>query len=120
MTLQVSAEALHAIRRILVTVRTMGYDGVDSAKVAAIMDDAEYLPTILIGGEACPNEFGGYLFHMADKWAEFTGIAEEFANAKTEPSVWLQAEIAQAKPYFTQTREDFNTEMAKGEVATAA
>lgn len=117
MTLQVSAETLHAIRRILVAVRTMGYDGVDSAIVAAIMDDAEYLPTILIGGEACPNEFGEYLFHMAHKWAEFTGIAEGYANAKTEPSVWLQAEIAQTPLRFASCREDFNTEIEHSQAA---
>ena len=122
MTLQVSVEALHAIHRVLITVRAMGYEGVDSAKVAAIMDDAEYLPTILIDGEACCNEFGDYLCGMAKKWNEFTGIAEEYANAEKNPSAWLEIEFAKASSRFASAREDFNfnTEVAKGKVATAA
>lgn len=79
--MQVSIEALHAMRRIMITVRSLGYDGVDSAKIAAIMDEAEYLPTILIDGENCTNGFGEQLRHMANKWFEFTGIADEYEAA---------------------------------------
>ena len=69
------------MRRIMIQTRWMGYNGVEAAKVAAIMDDAEYLPTILIDGENCPNEFGEQLRHMANKWFEFTGIADEYEAA---------------------------------------
>ena len=106
--MEVSTEAIRAMQSIMTTTRSMAYKGIDSATVAAIMDEAEYLPTILLYGEEYPNEFGSYLRHIANKWIAFTHIADAYdAALKTEPQ-----------------REDFkmnfNTETAKSEVANAA
>ena len=82
----------------------MAYKGIESATVAAIMDEAEYLPTILLYGEEYPNEFGSYLRFIANKWIAFTHVADEYdAALKTAPQ-----------------HENFNIEIARGEVVTAA
>ena len=69
----------------------MGYEKANHAKIAAVMDDGEYLPTILLYGEAEPNEFCNYLRGMANKWIEFTGIADEYEKAiNSEPTSGLR------------------------------
>ena len=85
--MEIHPAALRAMQRIMIRTRTMGYEKDDHAKIADVMDCAEYLPTILLYGEEVPNEFSAQLRHMANKWIEFTGIADEYDAA-------LKVEIA--------------------------
>ena len=73
------------MQRIMIQIRMMDYEKAYHAKIAAVMDCAEYLPTILLYGEEIPNEFGEQLYLMADKWIEFTGIADEYEKATNFP-----------------------------------
>ena len=70
--------ALRALHRVLLQARFLAYTGQDGKKVAALLDDAEYLVALLMRGERSGGEFRSYLEGMGRKFPELSGLVTEF------------------------------------------
>ncbi len=68
----------------MVVTRTLAYENADAAKIAAIMDEAEYLPTLLLHSDDVDREFLEHLEHIAAKWSEFRYVVIEYEAASEE------------------------------------
>ncbi len=60
--------ALRVIQRIIILARKMAYDEADHIKIASVLDDAEYLPGLLLDEKDRTKEFRKFI----------VGIGEEF------------------------------------------
>lgn len=59
------AAALKAIQQLIIFSRKMAYDRVSHEKIAELLDDIEYLPTLILEEEDRTDAFGKYLEGIA-------------------------------------------------------
>jgi hypothetical protein len=69
--------ALQMVHRMLISARSIASSGTNSAKVATILDDAEYLVVLLING-GVPTSFESYLEGLGEGLPEFAGLYSEY------------------------------------------
>ena len=77
------ANALNALQAVLVHARMMAYEGVEHKKIAAILDDAEYLPYLIGCREDKTAELHDYLKMMAVKY-QWARIIDKFEGGPPE------------------------------------
>lgn len=71
-----------ALHRVLTRARTRAYLGADSQELGAILDDAEYLASLLLDGNAPAGEFSAMLQRMEDRYEGFAGVVSAFEAVK--------------------------------------
>ena len=59
---------LKVIQRLVVLARKMAYEKQAHEKIAAVLDDIEYLPGLLAEKEDCENKFREYISGIADQY----------------------------------------------------
>ncbi len=72
-----SDNALDAVHRVLTRARSQAYMGLDSKQIGRILDDAEYLVTIIRNNEG-DHEFRLHLEDIEQKFAGFDSLVEAF------------------------------------------
>ena len=60
--------ALNALQAVLIHARMMAYEGAEHKRIAAILDDAEYLPFLIGCKEDKTSELRDYLKMMAEEF----------------------------------------------------
>src|SRR5438445_730751 len=70
--------ALRVLQRLLVITRQLAQTGAEPEKLAQILDEADYLVTILIHEENGADEFKDFLKQIGRKFPEFAGIEDYY------------------------------------------
>lgn len=70
--------ALYALNGVLITARAMAYDEVSYAKIADVLDQAEYLPRLLADEADRTADFRKFLADLATKHPQFAFVLERF------------------------------------------
>ncbi len=73
--------SLHAIHRLLVHARMMGYQGVDPRRIADFLDWVEFLPEMLLNPPHYDVMFRGALEYLANLEPFCRGILQEYDDA---------------------------------------
>jgi hypothetical protein len=66
-----SKKALEALQRVIIAGRYMGYSSDDPKQIADLLDEAEYLVTLILYGTQ--EEFEEHLDHIAVKFPSLSG-----------------------------------------------
>ncbi|MBV9852638.1 MAG: hypothetical protein JO250_23505 [Armatimonadetes bacterium] len=72
-----SDNALDAVHRVLTRVRSQAYMGLDSKQIGRILDDAEYLVTMIRNNES-EHEFRLHLEDIESKFSGFDGLVQAY------------------------------------------
>lgn len=75
-----SNNQLDAIHRIVVRARLMAYRREDPTKIAALLDDAEYLISLANGGDKS-EEFRCFLRDLGRRYPELAGVSVLFEES---------------------------------------
>lgn len=59
------ANAIKVIQQLVIFGRKMAYDKVSHEKIAALLDDIEYLPVLMLKSEDVTDEFRKYIEDIA-------------------------------------------------------
>ncbi len=60
--------ALLVIHRIIVLARQMAYAKADHKKIASVLDDLDYLPTLILDEEDCTIDFLKYIIGIGKQY----------------------------------------------------
>ena len=71
---------LRAVHAILLKARLLAYEGNDTCRIASMLDDAEFLVSLLISGRDEPDRFAEHVRGVSGKYSELSGLAEEYAK----------------------------------------
>ena len=77
-------DALQALHRVLIQTRFLAGTGADSRKVVGLMDDAEYLVTLMTQPENKEERFRLCLEGMEQKYPELAGLTAAFPERTEE------------------------------------
>ena len=77
------SDALRAVHRILIVARHISVEGCEAKKMAAILDTAEYLVTLIINKKDLEKRFGEALKGLGEKYPELHGIFLDFEKNKS-------------------------------------
>ena len=72
------SNALHALNAILIRARTMAYDAVEHARIAEVLDVAEYLPPLIADAADRTDEFREQVAGLAERFPEMSFALERF------------------------------------------
>jgi hypothetical protein len=75
--------ALNALQAVLIHARMMAYENAEHKNIAAILDDAHYLPYLIGCGDDKTLELRDYLKEMAEKYHDARFI-DKFEGAQPE------------------------------------
>lgn len=89
-----------ALHRVLTRARTRAYLGADSQELGAILDDAEYLASLLLDGNEPVDEFPAMLQRIEDRYDGFAGIAAAFEAAQP-----VEAHAVRQETYATAQKK---------------
>jgi len=73
-----NSDALHVLHRILLQARLLAGTGSEARKIVSIMDDAEYLVSLMMQPDNRDERFRQCLADMERKHPEMAGLARAF------------------------------------------
>ena len=79
-------QALHALHTVLISARSMAYEGCNPAKIADVLDWAELLPRFIAAEQDKTAEFRDALEAIAEKQPAFRTVLTVFD--RSEPVRW--------------------------------
>ncbi|GEM_PF-6853372 len=80
-----SKNALDALQWVIITGRSMGYEGRDPKDIANLLDEAEYLVSLILRGT--PQEFSEHLDHIANKFPMCKYAVHKYRQAESSAAV---------------------------------
>jgi len=78
-SLEKNSNALKIIQKLVIHARKMAYDKESHEKIAALLDDIEYLPGLLNDTSDQPDTLLKYVVGIADKYG-WQGLVDIFDN----------------------------------------
>jgi len=71
-----SANALRALHRILIRLRSLAYNGTDPRTMGRILDDVEYLGVLVLQSQndSSPEKVADFRLHLQDLETKFSGF----------------------------------------------
>jgi len=73
-----NASALRALNAVLYLARSMAYDGESGQTLADVLDDAEYLPLLMLSPKDETASFRGMLVSLASRYPLFQSAVDKF------------------------------------------
>ena len=80
-----SSKELEALRNVLVEGRFMGYTEREPKQIASLLDEAEYLVTLILCSQN--QEFLEQLDHIATKFPQCAYIAHKYRQAEASAAI---------------------------------
>lgn len=80
-------DALLALHRVLTRTRTLAYQATDTKQIARVLDDAEYLATLVMQSTKCDAaeclaDFRAHLCDIETKYSGFDGLVAGFDESR--------------------------------------